>query len=683
MARRLPRAGGYSRTMPAPQRHRRLLVIACLALVAGCATEPASETGAGSITRPALPIDARPTHGTVVHVATDGRDDAPGTEDRPVRTLARARDIVRDRVRVGLDSSVEVRIGAGTYGLEEPLVLDTPADSGTTEHAITWTARPGDRVLVSGGREIDGWTLATTSGTGRLWTTSLDAGWSFRDLYLDNRRLVRARFPNEEQLPIVADATDADGSRRFRVAKTIPGADAFDPAEGVEAVVDHRWMEPRQRVSAVRPDARGQWLVFDADRPLGPFPDPGTPYASISADPDEGCGLYLEGSRAFLDAPGEWHLAPDGTLSVFLPAGVDPNASNVVAPVARNLVVIDGLTNVHLRDLSFAHAGVDLGPAGYDPYQAGRQRGLAARGRRDVLPAAIELRRAAGCSVWRCRVAHTGGLGLVAGGRGVGIVANTVFDVGATGIFVGNVGTPGAIAPEDVLVSDNAVVSYGRTFRDSVGIWLGPSARCTIAHNLVRDGHYTGISVGWKWNDVEPNLSETVVAGNLVEEVMETLVDGAAIYCLGRSDDGQLTSNVTQQLRRNPRNESPGAVNGFQWDAGSSGWHVALNVTRELADRIPTSRGTRLAMDRSTGRPYQLSDHRQYPVCPSDLTWGVNYIDQPCPRCTACGERVPGLVRLRTAGMQPNAYRTLKEAGPREPHRAFVLARDPLVSPAR
>ena len=42
-----------------------------------------------------LGAEANPPEGTTVHVATDGDDRNPGTADRPLATLAAARDLVR------------------------------------------------------------------------------------------------------------------------------------------------------------------------------------------------------------------------------------------------------------------------------------------------------------------------------------------------------------------------------------------------------------------------------------------------------------------------------------------------------------------------------------------------------------------------------------------------------------
>ncbi len=52
----------------------------------------------------------------IVHVAPDGDDANPGTEAQPVRTLTRARDLVRGRNQ-GMTGDLTVRLAGGTYRL--------------------------------------------------------------------------------------------------------------------------------------------------------------------------------------------------------------------------------------------------------------------------------------------------------------------------------------------------------------------------------------------------------------------------------------------------------------------------------------------------------------------------------------------------------------------------------------
>ena len=133
------------------------------------------------------------------HVAADGDDANPGTEAQPFATVGKAREAVRPLIAAGLAADVTVWIGEGTYRLAEPLTFG-PEDSGTSQFAVTYRAKEGQRVTFSGGRTITGW----QRGAGELWVATVPGvqdGWTFRNLFVDGRRAIRARTPNHDAEP--------------------------------------------------------------------------------------------------------------------------------------------------------------------------------------------------------------------------------------------------------------------------------------------------------------------------------------------------------------------------------------------------------------------------------------------------------------------------------------------------
>ncbi|MGE9266540.1 MAG: hypothetical protein ACQKBY_00470, partial [Verrucomicrobiales bacterium] len=59
-----------------------------------------------------------------------------------------------------LEKPARVRVAAGVYRVEKPLVLG-PEDS-----QVEWVAEEGAEVVISGGREIRGW----VKGEGNVWS---------------------------------------------------------------------------------------------------------------------------------------------------------------------------------------------------------------------------------------------------------------------------------------------------------------------------------------------------------------------------------------------------------------------------------------------------------------------------------------------------------------------------------
>jgi len=135
------------------------------------------------------------------YVATDGNDawsgklpapNAAGT-DGPFATPQKARDAVRAIAPKVRDITVIVR--GGTYHFAEPLALGME-DSGNPKCTVSYTACPGEKVVLSGGRPIEGW----RKGEGHLYVADIPdvkAGkWTFKQLFVNGERQIRARYPN-------------------------------------------------------------------------------------------------------------------------------------------------------------------------------------------------------------------------------------------------------------------------------------------------------------------------------------------------------------------------------------------------------------------------------------------------------------------------------------------------------
>ncbi|MDY0165467.1 MAG: right-handed parallel beta-helix repeat-containing protein [Thermoguttaceae bacterium] len=138
------------------------------------------------------------------YVATNGNDAWSGKlaepnaagDDGPLATLAAARDAVRKLKATGpLDEPVSVQIRGGVYYVTETIALDA-GDSGAEGAVISYEAYPGETPELVGGRRVEGFRPAG----GNMLSVQLpavEAGeWSFRQLFVNGRRQVRARYPN-------------------------------------------------------------------------------------------------------------------------------------------------------------------------------------------------------------------------------------------------------------------------------------------------------------------------------------------------------------------------------------------------------------------------------------------------------------------------------------------------------
>lgn len=126
---------------------------------------------------------------SAIHVSTKGDDRSRGTEDEPVRTLSRARELVR---KIARTQPVEVLVAGGTYYLDEPLAL-AAEDSGSRDAPVTWKAREGDEVRLVGGRPLD---LKWEPHSDKIYRASVPAGTGIDQLFLNGKRQILARYPD-------------------------------------------------------------------------------------------------------------------------------------------------------------------------------------------------------------------------------------------------------------------------------------------------------------------------------------------------------------------------------------------------------------------------------------------------------------------------------------------------------
>lgn len=93
--------------------------------------------------------------GNLLYISNDGDDSNSGTEDKPFKTLEKARDTIREMRSSGTypENGVTVYLRGGDYELSGPFEL-TSQDSGTEEAPVTYMSYPGETANVTGGTKL-------------------------------------------------------------------------------------------------------------------------------------------------------------------------------------------------------------------------------------------------------------------------------------------------------------------------------------------------------------------------------------------------------------------------------------------------------------------------------------------------------------------------------------------------
>lgn len=517
------------------------------------------------------------------YVATDGNDawsgrlsaaNAKGT-DGPFATVVRARDAIREIKTAGrFDRPLKVFIRDGLHFQTEPFVLQ-PEDSGTDVHPVTYTAFPGERPILSGGRRISGW----KRGPGKLWIAQLPevkAGkWSFRQLFVGDKRARRARMPNTgfynlSGLIVPGDREAPVNRTGFRFQPGDIKADWTNLAD-VEVVKLFRWSETRMRVAAV--DAARSVVTFTGR--TGPNP---------RLFDWSGGRYYVENVKEGLDSPGEWYLDRKAGMLFYWPLpGEEPATAEIIAPVIGQLVRMEGdvvagkfVEHIHFRGLTFAHSGWSLPETGLPETQSAVP--ILGQNTPEGYPAGTIFAEGARACVWEGNeVAHVGthAIELSRACRKNRIARNRLHDLGAGGIKIGESIYPNSdqhIA-SGTIVCDNEISDCGHVNLGAVGIWLGQSSGNVIAHNEIHDLNYSGISMGWNWGCAANRTKNNVIEYNHIHHLMNLLDDGGGIYLLGVSPGTVVRNNLIHDIfGHGPLGR------GIYLDQGSSGVRIENNV---------------------------------------------------------------------------------------------------------
>lgn len=449
-----------------------------------------------------------------------------------------------------------VKIPAGTYRLSRTLKIG-PEMSGLT-------FRADGEVTVSGGREVIGW----KRHEGDIWVA--DVPW------VSHKHNFRMLTVNGEPRPI---AKSPDTPFKFHLAwggggrLLVHEPGVFDTkwkdVENGEVTLYHFWTDTHLRIKKIEEGTNRVHFVSPARKGFG------TGIRNNEEGPNN-AWYIIENLYALMDKPGEWYLDEiHAKLYYYAKPGEDMTKAKVVAPYVETLVSIEGVPardgrwveDVAFEGIRFADANYTLPLSEVNNMQASA-----------VVTAAVVMRGAKRCVFRGCAFRNVTGYAVDFrdGARDCAVEKCDMRHLGAGGVRL--CGSGDEFEPFKAVrrnrVTDSSIVEYGRRYLSAVGVLVQHASETLVKDNVIHDGFYTGVSVGWVWGYRHSVAWNNVIEGNEISKIGQgVLSDMGGIYTLGFSSGTILRAN-----RINDVDARCYGGWGIYNDEGSTGILVENNV---------------------------------------------------------------------------------------------------------
>lgn len=520
-----------------------------------------------------------------------------------VYTIEKALQQAREARRLDKATDICLRLEAGTYNLNQPIII-RPEDNGTRIVA-------DGNAVISGGVKISGW-----KKEGKYYVASVPdfngRPLEFRQMWVNGKKAVRARD--------VEDFEDMFRIRNIDKAKET----LYVPAEAVkkimnaqyaEMVLHEMWCVANLRIKDIKIQGDSAAVTFHQPEShvhfMHPWPSP-----MVTTD-GHNSPFYLTNAKELLDTEGEWYLDARASKLYYIPRkGENMKSAEVIVPAVETLLKVEGTPDNPVKDVTFE--GVTFSHAtwmrpsvsGHAPLQAGmymieayklrpkmnRPNGdhkLDNQGWVGRPAAAVSLNCAENVSFSKCTFEHNASTGLdyhlyIKGGS---VDRCTFSDIGGNGILAGSFGPEGHEAHLPYDPADGRIICTGLNITNNlitdvtnedwgcVGIGAGFVKDIKICNNEISDVSYTGISMGWGWNQQVCSMSNNLVSGNLIHHYAKHMYDTAGIYTLGSQPHSFIKGNVVRDIYTPSYVHDPNHWFYLYTDEGSSYITVRNNWT--------------------------------------------------------------------------------------------------------
>lgn len=518
-------------------------------------------------------------------------------------SIEKALQQAREERRLNNATDICLRLQEGVYQLNQPITI-RPEDNGTRIVA-------DGKVTISGGVSISGW-----KKEGKCYVADVPdfngRPLEFRQLWVNGKKAVRARDVDDFEQMFRIRSVDKANETIYVPAKAVK---KIINAKYPEMVLHEMWCIANLRIKNIKIQGDSAAVTFHQPEShvhfMHPWPSP-----MVTTD-GHNSAFYLTNAKELLDSEGEWYLDARASKLYYIPRkGEDMGSAEVIAPAVETLVQVAGTPDEPVKDVTFE--GITFSYAtwmrpsvsGHAPLQAGmymteayklrpkmdRPNGdhkLDNQGWVGRPAAAVSLNCAENVSFTKCTFEHNASTGLdyhlyIKGGT---VDHCTFRDIGGNGILAGGFSPEGFEAHKPYDPADRRIICTGLNITNNlitdvtnedwgcIGIGAGFVRDIRICNNEISDVSYTGISVGWGWNQQPCSMANNLISGNLIYNYAKHMYDTAGIYTLGAQPHSLIEGNVVRDIYTPSYVHDPEHWFYLYTDEGSSGITVRNNWT--------------------------------------------------------------------------------------------------------
>lgn len=479
-----------------------------------------------------------------IFVSPIGNDSENGTKENPYATFAKALNEVN---KFAGKEAVTVWFNEGNYYLDKTIKIGSEY-SGTSKYPVIFSALPGARVTIKGSKRLKN--LHWSEYKDGIYVTQLPLALVFDQLFVDDKRQVRARFPNYDyNNPLrggkgyqqVTDGTNHRYDEWFSYnPKTFSNKTWNNPETGiVHAYQSHNWGNMQYRIESVNREENKVYLDeggWQLQRSHG-----------IGGKGVKASWYFIENIFEELDVTGEWFLDKKTNLLYYYPAtGVKLSEAKIEVPVIKDLIQLKGskespVKNIYFKGFNFTQSSYtfmeDYEPVARGDWSIHRGGAIFMEGTEDCLIEDCNFEYLGGNGVFMsaynrnnivtgCRFVHTGEsavcfVGLPSAVRFYQTWDDKEIDGKNWNDMRKNMDLkPGPKTPDypkDCIVENSIMHDFGDVGKQVAGVYISMSHKIKASHNTIYNCPRAGICINdgtWgghiiEFNDIWETVRET------------------------------------------------------------------------------------------------------------------------------------------------------------------------------